>query len=173
MNEKAVTEYLNAQIEAGAQAIQIFDTWGGCLADGLYQQYSLASIRNVIANLTREHEGRRVPVVVFTKGGSVWLKDIASCGADAVGLDWTMNLARAREEVKDRVALQGNLDPAVLLSDEKTVREEARLVLDAYGPVGQGGHVFNLGHGVDLNTPVELVQALVDEVHHYSRQYHI
>ena len=173
VNEKAVTEYLNAQIEAGAQAIQIFDTWGGCLADGLYQQYSLASIRNVIANLTREHEGRRVPVVVFTKGGSVWLKDIASCGADAVGLDWTMNLARAREEVKDRVALQGNLDPAVLLSDEKTVREEARLVLDAYGPVGQGGHVFNLGHGVDLNTPVELVHALVDEVHHYSRQYHI
>ena len=96
VNEKAVTEYLNAQIEAGAQAIQIFDTWGGCLADGLYQQYSLASIRNVIANLTREHEGRRVPVVVFTKGGSVWLKDIASCGADAVGLDWMMNLARAR-----------------------------------------------------------------------------
>lgn len=172
VNTRAVAAYLARQIEAGAQAIQIFDTWGGCLADGMYQKYSLESMRRVIAALPREHEGRRVPVIVFTKGGSVWLEDIAGCGADAVGLDWTVNLGRARAAAGDRVALQGNLDPAVLLSGEETVRAEVRKVLDSFGTVGAGGHVFNLGHGVDLSTPVEAVAALVDEVHSYSRRFH-
>ncbi len=173
VNEKSVAAYLNAQIEAGAQAVQIFDTWGGNLADGMYQKYSLESTKRVIAKLIREHEGRRVPVVVFTKGGGLWLADQASCGADAVGVDWTVNLATARKTVADRVALQGNMDPAVLMADETTVRSEARRVLDSFGSVGTGGHVFNLGHGVDQQTPPENAAALVEEVHAYSRQFHV
>ncbi|MCI5850090.1 MAG: uroporphyrinogen decarboxylase [Sutterellaceae bacterium] len=172
INAEAVASYLNAQIEAGAQAIQIFDTWGGCLANGLYQKYSLESSRRVISKLIRTHEGRKVPVVLFTKGGTPWLSDMTGSGADAIGLDWTADLGQARRATGDQVALQGNLDPAVLLTDERTVRSEARKVIESFGEVGRGGHVFNLGHGVDLHTPVELVAALVDEVHGYSPRYH-
>lgn len=172
INTQAVAAYLKAQIEAGAQAIQIFDTWGGCLADGMYQKYSLASMKRVLEALPRHHEGRDVPVVLFTKGGSAWIEDLAASGADAIGLDWTMDIGRARALAADRVALQGNMDPAVLLAGEEVVRGEARKVLDAFGTVGNGGHVFNLGHGVDLSTPVEAVAALVDEVHAYSRKFH-
>lgn len=174
VNAQAVTAYLNAQIDAGAQAVMIFDSWGGVLADGAYQQYSLAAIRQVVAGLKRESRGETVPVIVFTKGGGLWLEDIAGCGADAVGLDWTVNLAQARKRVGDQVALQGNLDPAILFSDEKVVRAQTRRVLDAFGELhGAGqGHVFNLGHGINQFTPMDSVAALVDEVHTYSRQFH-
>ena len=174
VNAQAVAAYLNAQIEAGAQAVMIFDSWGGVLADGAYQQFSLASVRQVVASLHREYEKQSVPVIVFTKGGGLWLEDIAACGADAVGVDWTVNLQQARQRVGGQVALQGNLDPAVLFASEKAVRAEARRVLDSFGHLhGAGaGHVFNLGHGINQHTPPESVAALVDEVHNYSRQFH-
>lgn len=172
VNAEAVARYLNAQIAAGAQAVQIFDTWGGMLADGDFQRFSLAATKKVVDQLVRTSEGERVPVIVFTKGGAEWISEIAACGCDAVGLDWTTNLTRARREVGDRVALQGNMDPLALFGDEATIRCEARRVLDAFGPVGAGGHVFNLGHGINQFTPVENVQILVDEVHEYSRRYH-
>lgn len=174
VNAKSVAAYLNAQIEAGAQAVMIFDSWGGVLADGAYQQFSLTSIRQVVAGLKREHEGEHIPVIVFTKGGGLWLEDIAASNVDAVGLDWTVNLGQARKRVQDSVALQGNLDPAILFSPEKVVREQVRLVIDSFGAMhGSGaGHVFNLGHGVNQHVPVETVAALVDEVHAYSAQMH-
>ncbi len=172
VNAEATTRYLNAQIDAGAQAVMIFDSWGGVLADGLYQAFSLAYTRKVIAGLRREHEGRRVPVIAFTKGGGMWLEDIAASGCDAVGLDWTVNLGQARARVGDRVALQGNLDPMTLFGSAEAIRAEARRTLDSFGPVGQGGHVFNLGHGISQFTPPEAVSELVDEVHQYSRALH-
>lgn len=172
VNAEAVALYLNAQIKAGAQAVQIFDTWGGMLADGDFQTFSLAYTKKVVEKLIHENDGAKVPSIVFTKGGGEWIADIASIGCDAVGLDWSVNLTRARSVVGDRVALQGNLDPFVLFGDEETIRREARRVLDAYGEVGAGGHVFNLGHGINQFTPVENVRILVDEVHSYSRRHH-
>lgn len=174
VNVQAVAAYLNAQIEAGAQAVMIFDSWGGVLADGAYQRYSLTPTQQVIAALKHEHEGQNVPVIVFTKGGGLWLEEIAACGADAVGVDWTVNLQTARALVGTQVALQGNLDPAVLFASEPVVRAQVRQVLDSFGELrGQGyGHVFNLGHGISQHTPVDAVAALVDEVHVYSRQLH-
>lgn len=174
VNEAAVQAYLNAQIAAGAQAVMIFDTWGGSLADGLYQNYSLASMRRVIAGLQRQYEGEQVPVIVFTKGGGGWLEDIAALGADAIGLDWTVNLSAARARIDDCCALQGNLDPMALFSDEAPLRAEVRRVLDAFGaPLRNdgawGGHIFNLGHGISQYTPPESVAILVDEAHTYSR----
>jgi len=172
VNTQATIAYLNAQIDAGAQAVMLFDSWGGVLADGLFHQFSLAYTREVVQGLTREREGRQVPVIVFTKGGGLWLEDIARCGCDAVGLDWTVNLSNARRIVRDAVALQGNLDPLTLLGGGQAIRGEARRLLDAYGPVGKGGHVFNLGHGVSRFTPPDAVAELVDEVHAYSRSFH-
>ncbi|ARP92063.1 uroporphyrinogen decarboxylase [Bordetella genomosp. 9] len=172
VNTTATIQYLNAQIAAGAQAVMLFDSWGGVLADGLFQAYSLAYTRQVVAGLTREHEGRRVPVIVFTKGGGMWLEDIAQCGADAVGVDWTVNLRRARQRVADAVALQGNLDPMALFGGGPAIRAEARRVVDDFGRVGRGGHVFNLGHGISRFTPPEAVAELVDEVHAYSPAFH-
>ncbi len=167
INAQAVAAYLNAQIEAGAQAVMIFDTWGGALADGAYRRFSLDYIRRVVAGLKREHDGMRVPAIAFTKGGGLWLEDIASTGVDAVGLDWTIDLGRARERVAGRVALQGNLDPTILFAPPQTIRAEARAVLDSYG--NHPGHVFNLGHGISQFTPPEHVAELVDEVHRHSR----
>jgi uroporphyrinogen decarboxylase len=167
VNAQAVAEYLNAQIEAGAQAVMIFDTWGGALADGVYQRFSLHYIERVVAQLKREHDGARVPVITFTKGGGLWLEEIAATGVDAVGLDWTVNLAKARERVGGRVALQGNIDPAVLFAPPSAIRIEARAVLDSFG--NHPGHVFNLGHGISQFTPPEHVAELVDEVHRHSR----
>lgn len=172
VNAQATTDYLNAQIAAGAQAVMLFDSWGGVLADGLFQEYSLAYTRQVIDGLTRERDGRRVPAIVFTKGGGLWLEDIAGCGADAVGVDWTVNLRRARVRVNDAVALQGNLDPMALFAGGAAVRAQARRVIDDFGPVGRGGHVFNLGHGISQFTPPDAVAELVDEVHAYSRAFH-
>jgi uroporphyrinogen decarboxylase len=171
----AVAAYLNAQIDAGAQAAMIFDSWGGVLADGVFQSFSLAYTRRVVQALQREHEGRRVPVIVFTKGGGLWLDEIAGCGADVVGLDWTMGLGRARAAVGSRVALQGNLDPAVLFAPPQTVAREAQAVLDRFGAPqrtdgGWDGHIFNLGHGIQQLTPPEHVSALVEAVHTHSRR---
>ena len=175
INADAVTRYLNAQIEAGAQAVMVFDSWGGVLADGPFQEFSLAYSRRVLAGLKTEHEGQRIPSLLFTKGGGLWLDELASAGSDVVGLDWTVNLGRARAQVGNRVALQGNLDPNVLFAPEAKIRTEARRVLDAFGRPqradgGWDGHVFNLGHGISQFTPPDGVSALVDEVHAYSRR---
>jgi uroporphyrinogen decarboxylase len=172
VNAQAVQAYLNAQIRAGAQAVMVFDSWGGVLADGMFQEFSLRYTRQVLDGLVREHEGRRVPVIVFTKGGGQWIVDIAAIGCDAVGLDWTASLGAARRAVADRVALQGNLDPMALFGGDAAIRAETRRVLADFGPVGAGGHVFNLGHGISQFTPPEAVVSLVDEVHSASRAYH-
>ncbi len=164
----AVIAYLNAQIEAGAQAVMVFDSWGGVLSEAAYREFSLRYLERVIAGLIRERDGQRVPSIVFTKGGGLWLESIAATGADAVGLDWTMDIGRAREITGGRVALQGNLDPAVLFAPPEAVAAEARRVLDAYGP--HPGHVFNLGHGISQFTPPESVSVLVDTVHEHSRR---
>ena len=175
INAQAVAGYLNAQIDAGAQAVMVFDSWGGVLADGAFQAFSLAYTAQVVKALKREHEGRRVPVIVFTKGGGPWLEQIAGIGADVVGLDWTVNLGRARAAVGDRVALQGNLDPNVLFAPPEAVAREAVAVLDSFGPPQRpdgtwDGHVFNLGHGISQFTPPEHVSALVEAVHSHSRR---
>ena len=163
---QAVTAYLNEQIAAGAQAVQIFDTWGGLLSDAAFPEFSLAYMRQIIGGLTREHESRRVPVILFTKGGGQWLELMAESGADALGLDWTVNLGRARQRVGSQVALQGNFDPAALFGTPESVRAEVRRILHSYGE--GSGHVFNLGHGISQHTDPENVQALVDAVREYS-----
>ncbi len=174
VNAQAVAGYLNAQIEAGAQAVMVFDSWGGVLADGVFQAFSLAYTRQVLAGLKREHEGVRIPAIVFAKGGGPWLEEIAHSGADVVGVDWTVNLAQARALVGGKVALQGNLDPAVLFAPASVVQQQARAVLDAFGPPqradgGWDGHVFNLGHGISQHTPPDAVLSLLQAVHSYSR----
>ena len=168
VNARAVSDYLNAQIEAGAQAVMLFDTWGGQLSYAGYEEFSLAYSRRVLQALTRERDGQRVPSILFTKGGGAWLEAMAASGCDAMGLDWTTDPAAARRSVGQRVALQGNLDPAALFAPPERVRAEARRVLDAFGSAP--GHVFNLGHGISQHTPVESVAALVDEVRAYSRK---
>jgi uroporphyrinogen decarboxylase len=164
----SVTAYLNAQVESGAQALMIFDSWGGSLSHAAYHEFSLAYMQRIVSGLIREKDGERIPVIVFTKGGGLWLESIASCGCDAVGLDWTIDLGEARRRVGHEVALQGNLDPNVLFASPEVVAAEARKVLDSYG-AGNTGHVFNLGHGISQYTPPESVTALVDTVHAYSR----
>jgi len=176
----AVRDYLNAQIAAGAQAVMIFDTWGGVLPDGHFQRFSLAYVRRVLEGLTLEREERRpdgslervrVPSIVFTKGGGLWLEDIAAAGSDAVGVDWTVNLGQARARVGARVALQGNLDPMVLMAEPGQVRGETVKVLESFGVPQPGfGHVFNLGHGISQHTPPDNVGVLVETVHAYSRE---
>ena len=163
---QAVTAYLNEQIAAGAQAVQIFDTWGGLLSDAAFPEFSLAYMRQIIGGLSREHEGRRVPVILFTKGGGQWLELMAESGADALGLDWTVNLGQARQRVGSQVALQGNFDPAALFGTPESVRAEVRRILHSYGE--GSGHVFNLGHGISQHTDPENVKALVDAVHESS-----
>ena len=174
INADAVAVYLNTQIEAGAQAVMIFDSWGGVLEHRAFHQFSLAYTRRVMSQLQREHDGRRVPAIVFTKGGGLWLEQIAATGADVVGLDWTCDLAGARVRIDDRVALQGNIDPMVLFATPDAVAAEARAVLDSFGTAQRadgrcGGHVFNLGHGINQHTPPDNVQALVEAVHSHSR----
>lgn len=168
VNARAVTEYLNAQVRAGAQALQIFDTWGGALADGCFEEFSLKYMQRIIEGLIRENDGERVPVIVFTKGGGAWLEAMSECGCDCVGVDWTVNLTKARVRTGDKVSLQGNLDPMVLFAGEEAIRREVRRVIDSFGTVGNGGHVFNLGHGISQFTDPEAVAVLVDEVHKYS-----
>ncbi|MCO5099381.1 MAG: uroporphyrinogen decarboxylase [Burkholderiaceae bacterium] len=175
VNAEAVGAYLNAQIDAGAQVVMIFDSWGGALADGAFQRFSLEPMRRVVDALRARPEpgddGDRVPVIAFTKGGGPWIDELADLGCDAVGVDWTVNLARARERIGARCAVQGNLDPMVLMAGENAVREQAQRVLDSFGPPAPGvGHVFNLGHGISQFTPPENVSVLVDTVHSYSRR---
>jgi len=168
LNARAVTAYLNEQIRAGADAVMIFDTWGGLLSAAAYRRFSLATMTQVLRGLVAAPGGGRVPTIVFTKGGGAWLPEIAACGADGVGLDWTVDLAAARRAVGDRVALQGNLDPLVLTTDAATVVREAEAVVRAAGPAP--GHIFNLGHGIVPKTPPENVAALVEAVHRVSRR---
>ena len=168
INAQAVTAYLDEQIAAGADAVMLFDTWGGLLTSSAYRAFSLASMRTVLAALKPDADGRRVPSIVFTKGGGQWLDDLANCGASGVGLDWTVDLADARRRVGARVALQGNLDPLVLLTDAETVAREGAAVVRAAGPAP--GHIFNLGHGIVPATPPEHVAALVEAVHRESRR---
>ena len=169
-NAAAIASYLNAQIDAGAQAVMIFDSWGGALADGAFQAFSLQYMEQILSQLQRDKNGERIPSIVFTKGGGLWLDQIAAIGADAVGLDWTVNLGNARMRVGHQVALQGNLDPVVLFAGEQQIRAEVQKVLQDYGvPVAGQGHVFNLGHGISQFTPPESVEILVDAVHQQSR----
>ena len=174
VNARAVADYLNAQIEAGAQAVMVFDTWGGALADGAYQEFSLAYMRDVVRQLKREQDGHRVPSIVFTKGGGLWLEEIADTGCDAVGLDWTVNLGKARARIGERCALQGNLDPMALFAPADAIRAQAARVIDSFGRPQNAdgtwaGHVFNLGHGISQYTPPESVAILVEAVHAHSR----
>ena len=166
INARAVAAYLNEQIAAGVDVVMIFDTWGGLLSADAFRKYSLASMRSVLSTLAGA-AGRRIPSIVFTKGGGTWLEELAACGATAVGLDWSVDLADARRRVGGRVALQGNLDPLVLLTDPETVRREAATVVRAAGTAP--GHVFNLGHGILPQTPPEHVAVLVEAVHAESR----
>jgi uroporphyrinogen decarboxylase len=168
---RAVTLYLNAQIAAGAQAIMIFDTWGGVLTARDYREFSLRYMQEIVSNLTREADGRRVPVILFTKGGGPWLESIASSGCDAVGLDWTCDLGMARQRVGAKVALQGNMDPSVLYASPARIRAEVEAILASFGR--GSGHVFNLGHGIHTGIDPEHVAVLVEAVHGTSHQYHI
>jgi uroporphyrinogen decarboxylase len=173
-NAVAVAAYLNAQIEAGAQAVMLFDSWGGALADGAYQEFSLAYMRDVMRQLKRQHDGVDIPCIVFTKGGGLWLEQIADIGADAVGLDWTVNLAEARARVGYKVALQGNLDPVVLFANPEQIRTEVGKLLTSFGRhQADSGHVFNLGHGISQFTDPEAVTVLVEAVHSMSRPLHV
>ena len=164
----SVASYLNAQIEAGAQALMIFDTWGGVLTPELYRRYSLAFMHSVLDQLKREHDGKKIPVILFSKGANHSLTDIAATGADGIGLDWTINIADASAIVGTEVAVQGNLDPSVLYSSPEVVREQVKKVLDAYPH--ETGHVFNLGHGIHPGIDPENVKALVDAVHEFSQR---
>jgi uroporphyrinogen decarboxylase len=170
-----VAGYLNAQIDAGAQAVMVFDSWGGALADRAFQQFSLEYTRQVLARLKRAADGTVVPRIVFTKGGGLWLQEMETLDCDVLGVDWTVNLGQARAKVGGSKALQGNLDPAVLFAPPQQVAAEARRVLDDFGvPHGGPGtgptHVFNLGHGISQHTPPDNVRALVEAVHSHSRQ---
>ena len=167
----SVTSYLNAQIAAGAQAVMIFDTWGGVLTPRDYQAFSLDYMQKIVNGLTREADGRKVPVILFTKGGAMWLNKMADTGCDALGVDWTVDLATARNLVNDRVALQGNMDPSILYASPDRIKEEVATILASYG---QGpGHVFNLGHGIHPEINPEHPAAMIDAVHELSKPYHL
>jgi uroporphyrinogen decarboxylase len=173
VNADSVAAYLNAQIEAGAQAVMIFDSWGGVLADGVFQDFSLAYTTRVLAQLKRTHEGATIPRIVFTKGGGLWLREMERLDCDVLGVDWTVNLGQARALVGASKALQGNVDPAVLFAPAAAIENEARKVLESFGAPHLGGgegptHIFNLGHGISQFTPAENVKVLVDAVHAHS-----
>jgi len=167
---QSVTSYLNAQIAAGAQAVQIFDTWGGVLTPRDYQEFSLRYMQQIIDGLTRENEGRKVPVILFTKGGGQWLEAMAEVGCDALGLDWTTDIGAARQRVGDKVALQGNMDPSTLYASPERIRQEVATILESYGK--GTGHVFNLGHGIHQYAEPERAGVFVEAVHELSVAYH-
>ena len=167
---RAVTLYLNAQIAAGAQAVMLFDTWGGTLTPPAYKEFSLQYMSAIVQGLKRENEGRRVPVTLFTKGGGAWLEDMAESGCDALGIDWTQDLAEARRRVGDKVALQGNLEPSALYAPPETIRDLVWKTLAQYGH--GSGHVFNLGHGIHTDISPDHVATLISAVHDLSPAYH-
>ena len=171
-NTDAVIAYLNAQIDSGVDAVMVFDTWGGTLSHETYLQFSLPCLKRIVNSVKRERHGQKIPTIVFTKGCAPWIKEISEIGADAMGVDWTVSLGEVRALTQDRVSLQGNLEPSVLFAGTEVVREQARKVIEDFGQVSNGGHVFNLGHGIDKDTDPEVVAALVDEVHSYSRKFH-
>ncbi|MFT6590661.1 MAG: uroporphyrinogen decarboxylase [Rhodoferax sp.] len=175
INADAVAQYLNTQIEAGAQAVMIFDSWGGVLADGAFQEFSLAYTARVLAQVKKEHDGVRIPRLVFTKGGAPWLAEMGQLDCDVLGLDWTVNLAKARALLGHSKALQGNIDPNVLFASAPQIEAEVAKVLNSFGKPHSGTgtgptHIFNLGHGINQHTPPESVAALVQAVHAQSRQ---
>ena len=167
---RAVALYLNAQIRAGAQAIMLFDSWGGVLTASAYRAFSLAYMRQIMAELQREYQGHKAPVILFSKGAGLWLEDIAASGCDAVGLDWTLDIGEARNRVGDRVALQGNMDPAVLRARPAAIRGEVAAILARYGK--GPGHVFNLGHGITPDIDPEHAGVFIEAVHELSKPYH-
>jgi len=167
---KTTTDYLNAQIEAGAQAVMIFDTWGAALEADDYRRFSLAYMQSILDNLSTTKYGRRIPVILFTKGAGELLQDMAETGCDALGVDWKTSLADARRLTGDKVALQGNLDPATLREPPEVIRDSVASVLESYG--NGPGHVFNLGHGITPDIDPEHLGVLVDAVHELSPQYH-
>lgn len=162
----SVIDYLNAQIRAGAQVVQIFDTWGGALSHAAYQEFSLAYMEKIVANLITHADGREVPVILFTKGGGHWLEAMADSGCHALGLDWTVDIGSARGRVGDKVALQGNMDPAVLRADPATIEREVASILTSYGD--NPGHIFNLGHGITPDIDPANVKVFIDAVHKFS-----
>lgn len=165
-----IIEYLNAQIEHGAQAVMIFDTWGGVLTTRDYKEFSLRYMQKIVDGLKRENDGRKVPVVMFSKGGCQWLEAQAETGVDALGLDWTLDIGVARERVGDKVALQGNMDPSVLYASPERIKEEVATILESYGK--GSGHVFNLGHGIHQFVDPEHAKAFIEAVHELSPAYH-
>jgi len=167
---QSVSSYLNAQIAAGAQAVMIFDTWGGVLTPRDYKEFSLRYMQQIVAGLSRENEGRTVPIVLFSKGAGGWLEAMAETGCDALGVDWTLDLGDARARVGDKVALQGNMDPSILYAKPERIEEEVKTILASYGE--GNGHVFNLGHGIHQHIDPEHVGVFIDAVHEHSKQYH-
>ncbi|MCC1495753.1 uroporphyrinogen decarboxylase [Alcanivorax sp. 1008] len=165
---QTVIAYLNGQIRNGAQAVQIFDTWGGALSAAAYQEFSLRYMKQIVDGLIRDHDGRPVPVILFTKNGGLWLESMAATGCDALGLDWTINIGDARRRVGDKVALQGNMDPAVLYASPDTIRAEVKRILTDFGD--QPGHVFNLGHGITPEVDPEHARVFIEAVHEFSRR---
>jgi len=166
----AVTDYLNAQIESGAQAVQIFDTWGGVLAPEMFKGFSLHYLEKIVSGLHRSYDGKKIPVVLFCKGCNSHLEALADTGCDGLGVDWTMTLAEARSRVGDRVALQGNLDPAIMLTNPEIIASQVEATLESYGK--GAGHVFNLGHGITPDVDPNHMTALCENVYEYSRQWH-
>jgi uroporphyrinogen decarboxylase len=166
----AVTQYLNAQIEAGAQAVQIFDTWGGILTTPAYREFSLAYMSKIVSRLTTEQDGQPIPVILFTKNGGLWLEEIAGSGCQCVGLDWTIEIGNARQRIGAQVALQGNMDPSILYASPTRIREEVDRILADFG--SGNGHVFNLGHGITPGVNPDNVAAFVEAVHELSERYH-
>lgn len=166
----SVIAYLNAQVEAGAQALMIFDTWGGVLSPRDYREFSLKYMQHIVAGLKRSNDGRQVPVTLFTKNGGQWLEHMAATGCDCLGVDWTTDLADARGRVGNQVALQGNMDPSILYGSDERIRQEVRTILDSYGK--GNGHVFNLGHGIHQFVDPEKAKVFIDAVHEFSPDYH-
>ncbi|MCE2572748.1 uroporphyrinogen decarboxylase [Motilimonas eburnea] len=166
----SVISYLNAQVAAGAQSLMIFDTWGGVLSPRDYREFSLQYMAKIVDGLTRENEGRKVPVTLFTKNGGMWLEDIAATGCDAVGLDWTIDIADAKARIGDKVALQGNMDPSMLYASPERICDEVAHILSGFGE--GSGHVFNLGHGIHLDVDPEHAGVFINAVHELSVPYH-
>ena len=166
----SVIDYLNAQIAAGAQSVMVFDTWGGILSPRDYKDFSLQYMHKIVDGLTRNYDGQKIPVTLFTKNGGQWIEQIADTGCDAIGLDWTIDIKEAKARVGSRVALQGNMDPSMLYASPERIRQEVATILEGFGT--GNGHVFNLGHGIDKDTPIEHVQVFIESVHNLSKQYH-
>ncbi|MDP4490597.1 MULTISPECIES: uroporphyrinogen decarboxylase [Pseudoalteromonas] len=166
----SVIDYLNAQVKAGAQSLMIFDSWGGVLSPRDYKEFSLQYMHKIVDGLIRENDGRKVPVTLFTKNGGQWIEAIAATGCDAVGLDWTIDIADAKRRVGDKVALQGNMDPSMLHGTHERIREEVQHILAGFGE--GNGHVFNLGHGITPDVNPENAGVFINAVHEFSRQYH-